>query len=322
MLDGALLVDKPAGWTSHDVVARLRRIAGQRRVGHTGTLDPLATGLMVCLLGPATRLSPWLTGMDKSYFAEARLGLTTDTYDIEGRETARSEAPAPDAESLSETLDCFLGDIEQTPPLYSAIKVKGRRLHQYARKGEEVEIPRRVVRIDSIGLIDYAAPTFHFECRVSSGAYIRSLIHDVGQRLECGATMTGLRRLSVGPFRTDDALPPEVLTESRGAAAEAEARQSLSRRLMNYAETLPFLPCFRVDADGRRLLVNGRACDQDRLNIPLCEDQVGEMALLVDEDDRAVALAKIERLEDGEDNSVSGSPGRLQAAPKRVFATS
>ncbi|HXX94992.1 MAG TPA: tRNA pseudouridine(55) synthase TruB [Planctomycetota bacterium] len=196
-MDGILLVDKPKGKTSHDVVEAVRRARGESRVGHAGTLDPLATGLLVLGIGKATRLLEFMVGHDKTYEVTVELGLLTETDDAEG---ARMEArPVPDRSELEARASKLRGEILQRPPRYSAVKVAGRKLYEYARKGREVEAPERRVRIDELTLLAYEPPRARFRVRGSKGLYVRSIARDLGGHV------VELRRLSSGPFRVEDA---------------------------------------------------------------------------------------------------------------------
>jgi len=211
---GLLLVDKPAGITSHDVVDRVRKAAGQRRVGHTGTLDPNATGLLVLCLGRATRLSEHLTGLDKTYEGTMRLGIATTSYDLDGEVT--SEAPVPDmtVDTIQAACDPFVGEIEQVPPMVSAVKVGGERLYKKARKGEDVERPARRIHVREFTVLDYNAPDATIRVQCSRGTYVRSLCHDVGAALGCGGILAALRRTAVGRFSVDDATPVDAFTDT------------------------------------------------------------------------------------------------------------
>jgi tRNA pseudouridine55 synthase len=206
-LDGLLLVDKPRGLTSHDAVDRVRRALGVRRVGHAGTLDPLATGLLVLGVGRATRLLRFLGELPKEYEGTGVLGVETDTLDAEGRVVR--EAPVQVAEAaLREAMAGLVGEVEQVPPAYSAVKVGGRPLHRAARAGRPVEAPPRRVSVYAFDLLRFDPPRFEFRARVSGGTYVRSLVAEVGARLSCGAHLAGLRRTAVGPFRVEGARPP------------------------------------------------------------------------------------------------------------------
>ena len=216
-VEGVLSVDKPAGLTSHDVVKEVRRLIGIRRVGHTGTLDPLATGLLLICVGRATRLAEYLVGQDKIYLATIRLGQETDTYDAEG--TIVAETPVLVSKSqINGGLDQFRGEITQIPPMFSAIKVEGQPLYRRARQGEVIQRPTRTVNIHELELLSWQLPHLQIRIACSSGTYIRSIAHDLGQALGCGAHLTELRRTAVGNYRVEEAvslqkLDPENLTE-------------------------------------------------------------------------------------------------------------
>lgn len=197
---GLVLIDKPEGLTSHDVVAKIRKMAGQKKVGHTGTLDPMATGLMAVLLGSATRLEPYLTKMNKSYLGQLELGLLTDTDDVTGQVLSRNDGPYPLKAEVAEVLASFLGVQDQRPPDYSAIKVGGKRAYEAAREGAPLQLACRRVTAYNLEIMDYAPPRLTFKAEVSSGYYIRSLARDLGHRLGMGgAALSALRRLTVGP---------------------------------------------------------------------------------------------------------------------------
>jgi tRNA pseudouridine55 synthase len=225
LISGVLNVDKPAGMTSHDVVNRVRRLAGQRRVGHAGTLDPMATGVLVVCLGQATRLAEYLTRHDKGYRATVRLGQTTDTYDAEGQITGEFCGKLPDRDTIESHLGRFRGEIEQVPPVYSAIKMDGQPLYRRARRGESITPASRHVVIHRLDLMAWDAPALTLEIDCSAGAYIRSLAHDLGAALGCGAHLSALTRLRSGQFRLESAHPLDVLL------AEADGGE-WSRRLL------------------------------------------------------------------------------------------
>ncbi|HEV7535603.1 MAG TPA: tRNA pseudouridine(55) synthase TruB [Acidimicrobiia bacterium] len=216
-IEGLVVVDKPAGCTSHDVVARMRRIYGLKRVGHAGTLDPDATGVLLVGLGRATRLLRFLTETGKIYRGEVAFGVATDTLDAAGAETGRSPMPAVTGEDLAAVLPRFIGTIEQIPPMVSAIKVDGRRLHERARAGEIVERAPRTVRIDRIEIESFAAgdyPRAGLLVECGSGTYIRSLAADLGEALGGCGHLASLRRLRVGPFPVEEARTLDEIAES------------------------------------------------------------------------------------------------------------
>ena len=205
-MDGIFNIDKPSGWTSHDVVARVRRLAGQKRVGHAGTLDPIATGVLPVVLGTATRLVEYLADADKAYRATLVLGVTSDTYDREGALTPSASTLMPSRDDVETALQQFRGEIEQLPPMHSAIKVGGKKLYELARRGIEVERqPRRVI-ISSLELIEYKPPTLQIFVECSKGTYIRSLAHDLGVALGTGAYLEELIRTRHGPFTLEGAI--------------------------------------------------------------------------------------------------------------------
>jgi tRNA pseudouridine55 synthase len=216
-MEGILNVDKPGGMTSHDVVARVRRLTGARRVGHAGTLDPLATGVLVCCVGQATRLAEYLSASDKVYRAVARFGLVTDTYDIEGAVVAEVLDFETPVEEIRAALTGFVGDILQAPPAYSAIKLDGVPAYRRARRGEEVRPLARPVSVHSIELISWSPPYLSLEIACGPGTYVRSLVHDLGAVLGCGAALASLRRTRSGRFRVEDASTLEQLAAAAGA---------------------------------------------------------------------------------------------------------
>jgi tRNA pseudouridine55 synthase len=218
-LGGVLNVDKPAAWTSHDVVGRVRRLAGLRQVGHAGTLDPMATGVLVLCLGRATRLLEYLTGQPKTYLAEVTLGVATNTYDAEGEVVSRQPAPALSTEEIDRALDAFRGDIMQRPPAFSALKRDGVPLYQRARAGEDVTVEPRPATVYEIALLHADGATIQLRIRCGAGTYVRSIAHDLGQALSCGAHLSALRRTAVGPFSVERAITLERLAEPGALAA-------------------------------------------------------------------------------------------------------
>jgi tRNA pseudouridine55 synthase len=210
---GVLVIDKPTGITSHDVVQRVRRWARQRRVGHLGTLDPLAIGVLPIALGEATKLSRLLTLGEKIYRGRIRLGLETTTYDQEGDEVDRSEGPWPERPEVTKALEPFEGEIQQVPPPFSAVKTGGEAAYRRARRGETVELEPRTVTIHEIRLLDYEPPFVHVEVRCSAGTYLRSLAHDLGRCLGTGGVLWDLCRTRSGPFKLEDAISLDALDE-------------------------------------------------------------------------------------------------------------
>src|SRR3954463_9072731 len=210
-LDGILLVDKPGDHTSHDVVARLRGKLKMKRVGHAGTLDPMATGLLIILVGKATSASQYLISLDKEYEGTIELGKVTDTQDADGEvmET-RPVPPLTEADVLA-AIKTFLGDQYQTPPMYSAIKINGVPLYKSARKGEDIAREPRFIRVSSWDVTRFASPKIDFRLRCTKGTYVRTLAHDLGQKLGCGAHLAGLRRTATDKFNVSQALTIEQI---------------------------------------------------------------------------------------------------------------
>lgn len=209
--DGALLVDKPSGPTSHDVVASIRRRFSIPKVGHCGTLDPNATGLLIIVLGRATRLSEKLMGDDKTYAGDMKFGESTNSYDSDGEIVSTRPVPPLTLEQLNREAAAFVGDLMQVPPMVSAIKMDGVPLYKLARKGIEVERKPRLVHIYFYQFDRYEAPVGQFRIGCTKGTYVRSLAHDLGEKLNCGAHLTALRRLASGDFHVDRALPLDDL---------------------------------------------------------------------------------------------------------------
>jgi tRNA pseudouridine55 synthase len=212
-ISGVLVVDKPVGMTSHDVVQIIRRGTNIRRAGHTGTLDPRASGVLVILIGPAVRLSEYVSASDKRYQAIIRLGSKSDTYDLDGRITSSSPVNVTQ-EQFNEALQKFVGEIKQTPPPFSAVRVQGHHAYEMARKGEEVNLEPRIITVHSLEVVEWTPPEITVDVHCSSGTYVRSLAYDLGEALGCGAMLAGLRRTKSGRFTLKDAVPLRKLVES------------------------------------------------------------------------------------------------------------
>ncbi|MCS7338001.1 MAG: tRNA pseudouridine(55) synthase TruB [Verrucomicrobiae bacterium] len=226
--DGALLVDKPVGPTSHDVVDAIRRRFGIKKVGHCGTLDPNATGLLVLVLGKGTKLAEKLLAEDKVYQGAIKFGETTNTHDADGEVIATAPVPPLDVDKLNAAAAGFVGDIMQTPPMVSAIKKGGVPLYKLARKGIEVERKPRLVHVYRFRFTDYCEPYGYFEIACTKGTYVRTLAHDLGQKLGCGAHLASLKRLASGRFRVEDAVPLDDLLKL--------SPEELQRRIIPFAE--------------------------------------------------------------------------------------
>ncbi len=231
-LEGVLLVDKPSGITSHDVVYRLRRKLQIQRIGHAGTLDPMATGLLIMLVGKATRLSQYLMSVDKVYEGEATLGITTNSQDAEGDVMTTLPVPTDLSEAtVRASMRTFLGDQYQTPPMHSAIKIGGVPLYKMARKGQEVEREPRFIRITAFELLTFALPKLTFRLDCTKGTYVRTVAHDLGEKLGCGAHLSALRRTGSGHFNISQCLPLAEL--------EAMPLPALGERLIPGLAALP-----------------------------------------------------------------------------------
>ncbi len=205
-MEGVLLVDKPQGLTSHDVVYRLRRKLSMKKIGHAGTLDPMATGLLIMLIGKATRISQYLMSSDKVYEGEATLGVVTDSQDAEGEMMETRPVPELSEAQVKEAMKTFLGDQYQTPPMHSAIKIDGVPLYKLARKGEEVEREPRFIRVMAFELLSFASPKITFRLHCTKGTYVRTIAHDLGNKLGCGAHLSALRRTVSGKFEMSQGL--------------------------------------------------------------------------------------------------------------------
>ena len=250
-IDGILNVNKPRGWSSFDVVALVRRLSRQRRVGHAGTLDPAAEGVLPVCLGQATRVVEHLVDTPKTYRAQIRLGAATDTYDAWGTVIATADPSGVTEAALREALSSFVGEIQQVPPMYSALKHQGVPLYRYARAGETVERPARPVTIHRLVLLAYEPPLVTIEVECGRGAYIRTLAHDLGQALGCGAHLETLLRTRLGPFSLAAAAGPDALRQ----AFRGDAWRDL---LLPIDSVLLGLPAAIIGKANERLTRDGR----------------------------------------------------------------
>ncbi len=213
-MNGAIVINKPAGCTSRDIVNRLNRILETKEIGHTGTLDPMATGVLVCLIGRATKLSNILTNQDKEYIATFKLGILTDTLDITGN-VLKEEKININKTKIEEILKSYIKTYNQEVPIYSAVKVKGKKLYEYARNNEQIELPKREVTIYSLDILSIDKDTITIKTKVSKGTYIRSLIRDIGESLGTYATLTELTRTTLGNFNIDKSYTVEEVLENK-----------------------------------------------------------------------------------------------------------
>ena len=277
-MNGILLIDKQPDWTSNDVVAKLKGILHQRRIGHSGTLDPMATGLLVVFVGRATRAVAFAEGHDKRYLAGLRLGITTDTQDITGT-VLEEKNVSVSMEELDQALALFRGEIQQVPPMYSAIKHQGRRLYDIARKGGQVERAPRTITIHDLRLIGQQNGDWLLDVSCSKGTYVRTLCHDLGQMLGCGGCMSSLRRVQAGQFSVDQAVTLEQvqIMADEGRAEElllpvdslfdqypacvVDAAQEKKIRCGNQVESGLAVGMYRVYSQSGDFLMLGRAED-------------------------------------------------------------
>jgi tRNA pseudouridine55 synthase len=297
-ISGVLVVDKPVGMTSHDVVQAIRNGTGLRRAGHTGTLDPRASGVLVILVGPAVRLSKYVSASDKRYQAIIRLGSTTDTFDADGKFT-RNNVPVNVTEAEFEAvLQTFIGEIEQTPPPYSAVKVQGRKAYEMARQGEEVDLTPRKIQVHHLEVLEWAPPEVVVDVHCSSGTYVRSLANDLGEKLGTGAYLVGLRRTKSGRFSLRDATPLRKLQEAFHAG-------NWYQYLIPAAEALADWPAVELSPDEVEDVRHGHRVKADAEAKPGMVRGVstqGELVALMD--------------------MVTGEDGSPQWQPKKVFFTS
>jgi tRNA pseudouridine55 synthase len=296
MTSGILLIDKPEGVTSFEVVRRARRALGIRKIGHLGTLDPMATGLLPLCLLEATKLVPYLMPESKVYRARVRLGVATDTQDATGNVVATSEA-RPSPEQIYQAAAALVGEVTQVPPMHSALHFQGERAYRLARRGETVDLPPRTVTIYALNVDEVALPEFTMTVRCSQGTYVRTLAKDLGDALGCGAHLAALRRLTVGALRVEEALSLTAMTE--------QGREELESRIIPLAQCLPGLRPVEVGPAEARRLRQGQL-----LVRPAGDLQDGEQVRVL-ADASLVAVAQVRSL----------AP-QMVLAPVRVFAGS
>jgi tRNA pseudouridine55 synthase len=293
VVSGVFVIDKPVGLTSHDVVQIVRRGTGIRRAGHTGTLDPRASGVLVVLLGPAVRLSEFVSASDKSYQATIRLGSRTETYDSESEPSEEMPVNVTEEEFI-ELIKGYEGEIEQVPPPYSAVKVDGKKAYDLARKGEEVELEPRLINVYHLDLLEWAPPEVVVDVKCSSGTYVRSLANDIGEALGIGAHLVGLRRTSSGQFTLRDSISLRRLREAFETGTWAQ-------HLIPAAEALSDWFTIELDEDLLEKVRNGH-------RIP-AEEGASGWARAVSEQGDLVALLEV--IEDEQ-----------EWQPRKVFFTS
>ncbi len=282
--EGILLVDKPYGMTSHDVIDELRKILQQKKIGHTGTLDPKATGLLVICLERATKVSQFLIDEDKTYEAQIKLGERSTTYDEEGiiKNDSPSEVPELTETDLREVLGEFRGHIIQKVPEYSAVKIDGKRLYKMARKGKKVETPEREIEIKEIELTGVDLPRIEFRITCSKGTYVRTIANDIGERIGCGAYLSRLRRTVSGKFKIADALTLKEIRHYREAGA-------LKRFIRPIEKVLPF-PSVKINESFAPFVISGRSPQTKDIDTVEGDFTEGDFISLRDNKDRILAV--------------------------------
>jgi tRNA pseudouridine55 synthase len=285
-MNGVIIVDKPAGITSHDVVDRVRKLLGVKKAGHAGTLDPMATGVLAVCVGEATKIASFLTGDDKVYEATMRLGVRTDTQDMTGRVLAEQETRVTD-EDVKAVLAALVGTITQVPPQYSAVKVRGKALYKWARKGVNVEAAARQVNIREIHVRDIALPLVSFTVTCSKGTYVRTLCADAGDRLGCGAALERLRRTASGIFRAENAVSLE-------GDSDAGIQAKLERALIPTRHALTGMPDVLIPPSLEQRVMKGHQPDAEGLaGLQIASLGAGDVVKFVSETGRIVALARM-----------------------------
>lgn len=287
-LHGLLLVDKPKGITSHDLVYKARRLLKIDSVGHCGTLDPIATGLMVLLLGEATKMSQFILERDKSYLVDLKFGIRTDTLDLTGKVLSETQVSL-ERDAISKLAAELTGELELSVPKFSAVKQDGKKLYEMARKGEEVEVPRRFMNFKSVKPIQIESDWARFEIHCSKGSFIRAWVSEMGERLSCGATMTELRRLSSEPYHLEDAISLEKITDP--------AEVSNSSAFIPLIRTLPEVKTLRVTDMSEKLMRNGQIShDLKRQLISVYRPEVDSLVkILSSRSDEILALVGNEK---------------------------
>lgn len=257
-MNGMIVVDKPADWTSHDAVLHLRKILRIKKIGHTGTLDPLATGVLLITIGQATRLFPYLSKMDKTYIGEIRFGQATETYDSQGKPIGPEFQNFPKEKDLREAVESFEGEITQLPPPFSAKKINGQPAFKLARQGFSPNLSPVRVHIYRFLILDYSPPCLKFLIECSSGTYIRTLAHDLGQKLGCGAHLSQLRRVAVGKYTEEEAFTLDQIKELAG-------KNDFSKFIIPLEYLLPDYPSIWLDQIGSKAFLHGARIGLDKV---------------------------------------------------------
>ena len=299
---GVLNINKPTGWTSHDVVLKIRQCIGEPKVGHAGTLDPLATGVLLLCIGKATKITQYLMPAEKEYVATLRLGVTTDTYDADGKVLERKIVKVS-VDEVKDVLLSFTGEIEQIPPMYSAVKYGGKRLYEFARNGETVNRPSRRVTIFGIECLELRGNDLTLRIRCSKGTYIRSLAADIGGQLGCGAHIAALQRTRVGPFALDECISLEDVEY-------AMAHGFLQTHVVSMSNALNYLPKITVGGEERRRIEHGDSVLWEEGGLPNTWDNEHRTVRIVGCDNTLVGLGTIE---------ASGTTSQWDVRPIRVL---
>lgn len=284
-MDGILVIDKPIGPTSHDVVSVVRKVLRQKKVGHTGTLDPNATGVLPLVIGQATKIARFFSGGHKGYAAVVRLGVTTETLDAVG-EVLEEKPVDVNEDQIRAAVSAFVGQIEQLPPMYSAKKVDGKRLYELARKGVEVERETKKVTVTRLDITKIELPYIHLDVECSSGTYVRVLAADIGEKLGCGGHLHALRRTFVGPFQLDQCLTIDDLEENPDGA---------KARLVSMTDALAAFPTILLPKDLAKMVGSGYQLtvgDLHALDVPAVTP--GEIVVLAHDDGDLLAVANAE----------------------------
>lgn len=284
-MDGILVIDKPIGPTSHDIVSVVRKVLRQKKVGHTGTLDPNATGVLPLVIGQATKIARFFSGGHKGYAAVVRLGVTTETLDAVG-EVLEEKPVDVTEEQIRDAVAAFVGEIDQLPPMYSAKKVDGKRLYELARKGVEVERETKKVNVTRLDITKIELPCVHLDVECSSGTYVRVLAADIGEKLGCGGHLHALRRTFVGPFTLEQCLTVDELEENPDQAKE---------RLISMTDALGEFPTISVPKDLAKMVGSGYQLtvgDLHSLDLPSVNS--GSIVVLAHDDGELLAVANAE----------------------------
>jgi tRNA pseudouridine55 synthase len=299
-LSGLLLIDKDQGMTSHDVVDRLRNILNMRAIGHAGTLDPMATGLLICMVGEATKLSQYVMAEDKSYKVDIKLGVVTDTADVTGKVIEQVDASHITLDDVLRESEKLVGLINLKVPKYSAVKISGKKLYEYARENEEVELPSREMLIKSISSVSLKEQVVSLEMDCGKGTYVRSWAEKLGENLKVGGTVQSLRRLSSGPFKLNEAVTLATL----GEQANLDFDQCLAKNLVSMKDVLRGWPSVKLSGRDPLLVSNGqiphgilaqlRVASFPR-GVRLLNDTGGLLALMVKDENKGMKLARVFR---------------------------